>query len=279
MIKKCFFLVVGYGICFFFVIKVMFKEMLLVVNKLLIQYVVEEVLEVGFFEIGIVIGCGKCLLEDYFDISYELEYQICNIDKEKYLVGICWLIDECIFVYICQVEMKGFGYVIFIGCLLIGDELFVVVLVDDLCLNFEGDSVLKQMVKLYNQFCCFIVVIQEVLLEEINKYGVIVGEMICDDIFWVNIMVEKLKLEEVLLNLVIIGCYILILDIFDLIEQIELGKGGEIQIIDVLMKQVQDGCVLVYKFKGKCFDCGSVEGYIEVINFCYENFYKIGKVY
>ncbi|WP_079758223.1 nucleotide sugar dehydrogenase [Pseudomonas aeruginosa] len=244
-----------------------------------VEGAVEEALEAGLSEIGIVTGRGKRSLEDHFDISYELEHQIRNTDKEKYLVGIRRLIDECTFAYTRQVEMKGLGHAILTGRPLIGDEPFAVVLADDLCLNLEGDSVLKQMVKLYNQFRCSIVAIQEVPPEETNKYGVIAGEMIRDDIFRVNTMVEKPKPEEAPSNLAIIGRYILTPDIFDLIEQTEPGKGGEIQITDALMKQAQDGCVLAYKFKGKRFDCGSAEGYIEATNFCYENLYKTGKAH
>jgi UTP--glucose-1-phosphate uridylyltransferase len=151
-----------------------------------------------------------------------------------------------------------------------------VVLADDLCVNLEGDSVLKQMVKLYKQFRCSIVAIQEVPMDEVSKYGVIAGEMIRDDIYRVNSMVEKPKPEDAPSNLAIIGRYILTPDIFDLIEQTEPGKGGEIQITDALMKQAQDGCVIAYKFKGKRFDCGGAEGYIDATNFCFENFYKVG---
>ncbi|MDT4832740.1 UTP--glucose-1-phosphate uridylyltransferase [compost metagenome] len=153
------------------------------------------------------------------------------------------------------------------------------VLADDLCLNLEGDGVLTQMVKLYNQFRCSIVAIQEVPREETSKYGVIAGEMIRDDIFRVNSMVEKPKPEDAPSNLAIIGRYILTPDIFELIEQTEPGKGGEIQITDALMKQAQDGCVLAYKFKGKRFDCGGAEGYIEATNYCFEHLYKTGKAY
>ncbi len=209
MIKKCLFPAAGYGTRFLPATKAMPKEMLPVVNKPLIQYAVEEALEAGLSEIGIVTGRGKRSLEDHFDISYELEHQIRNTDKEKYLVGIRRLIDECTFAYTRQVEMKGLGHAILTGRPLIGDEPFAVVLADDLCLNLEGDSVLKQMVKLYNQFRCSIVAIQEVPPEETNKYGVIAGEMIRDDIFRVNTMVEKPKPEEAPSNLAIIGRYIL----------------------------------------------------------------------
>ncbi|MDP2244237.1 UTP--glucose-1-phosphate uridylyltransferase GalU [Pseudomonas sp.] len=278
MIKKCLFPAAGYGTRFLPATKAMPKEMLPIVNKPLIQYGVEEALEAGLTEISMVTGRGKRSLEDHFDISYELEQQIRDTDKEKYLTGIRRLINECTFAYTRQVEMKGLGHAILTAQPLIGDEAFAVVLADDLCLNLEGDGVLTQMVKLYNQFRCSIVAIQEVPAEETHKYGVIAGEMIRDDIYRVNSMVEKPKPEDAPSNLAIIGRYILTPDIFDIIKDTPPGKGGEIQITDALMKQAQNGCVLAYKFKGQRFDCGGAEGYIDATNFCFENFYKAGKV-
>lgn len=109
------------------------------------------------------------------------------------------------------------------------------------------------------------------------KYGVIAGEMIREDIYRVHSMVEKPQPKDAPSNLAIIGRYILTPDIFDLIAKTEPGKGGEIQITDALMKQAQQGCVMAYKFKGQRFDCGSVEGYIDATNYCYENLYKEGQ--
>jgi UTP--glucose-1-phosphate uridylyltransferase len=279
MIKKCLFPAAGYGTRFLPATKAMPKEMLPVVNKPLIQYGVEEALEAGLTEISIVTGRGKRALEDHFDISYELENQIKGTDKEKYLVGIRKLMDECKFSYTRQTEMKGLGHAILTGQPLIGDEPFAVVLADDLCVNPDEDGVLTQMVKLFKQFRCSIVAIQEVDPQETNKYGVIDGTMIREDIYRVTNMVEKPKPEDAPTNLAIIGRYILTPDIFDIIKNTEPGKGGEIQITDALMQQAQNGCVIAYKFKGKRFDCGGAEGYIEATNFCYENFYKTGKAY
>ena len=276
MIKKCLFPAAGYGTRFLPATKAMPKEMLPVVNKPLIQYGVEEALDAGLNEISIVTGRGKRALEDHFDISYELENQIKGTDKENYLVGIRRLLDECSFSYTRQTEMKGLGHAILTGRPLIGDEPFAVVLADDLCVNPEGDGVLTQMVKLYNQFRCSIVAIQEVDPQETNKYGVIAGDMIRDDIFRVTNMVEKPQPEDAPSNLAIIGRYILTQDIFEKIEQTEPGKGGEIQITDALMKQAAEGNVIAYKFKGRRFDCGGAEGYIDATNFCFETFYKRG---
>ncbi|MCL7462643.1 UTP--glucose-1-phosphate uridylyltransferase GalU [Pseudomonas sp. NW5] len=279
MIKKCLFPAAGYGTRFLPATKAMPKEMLPIVNKPLIQYGVEEALEAGLEQIAIVTGRGKRALEDHFDISYELEEQIRDTDKEKYLVGIRRLIDQCTFSYTRQVEMKGLGHAILSGRPLIGDEPFAVVLADDLCLNLEGDGVLTQMVKLYKQFRCSIVAIEEVPASETSRYGVIAGEMIREDIYRVHTMVEKPKPEDAPSNLAIIGRYILTPDIFDLIKETPPGKGGEIQITDALMRQAQEGCVLAYKFKGRRFDCGSAEGFIDATNFCYEHLYKTGQAY
>lgn len=276
MIRKCLFPAAGYGTRFLPATKAMPKEMLPVVNKPLIQYAVEEARDAGLQHMAIVTGRGKRALEDHFDISYELEHQIRGSEKEKFLESTRELMERCTFSYTRQVEMKGLGHAILSGRPLIGDEPFAVVLADDLCLNLEGDGVLSQMIKLYKQFRCSIVAIQEVPNDQTHKYGVIAGEQIRDGIYRVNTMIEKPKPEDAPSNLAIIGRYILTADIFDLIADTEPGKGGEIQITDALMKQAQNGCVLAYKFEGKRFDCGGAEGYIDATNFCFENLYQKG---
>lgn len=276
MIKKCLFPAAGYGTRFLPATKSMPKEMLPIVNKPLIEYAVEEALDAGLTEMAIVTGRGKRSLEDHFDISYELEHQIQNTEKEKYLTDIRRLINECTFLYTRQVEMKGLGHAILSGEPMIGNEPFAVMLADDLCLNVGGDPVLAQMVKLFKQFRCSIVAVQEVPRDQTHKYGVIAGEPMRDDLFRISTMVEKPKPEDAPSNLAIIGRYILTPDIFDILRDTPPGKGGEIQITDALQQQAKDGCVLAYKFKGTRFDCGSAEGYVEATNYCFENLYKHG---
>ncbi|MCW8928998.1 MAG: UTP--glucose-1-phosphate uridylyltransferase GalU [Gammaproteobacteria bacterium] len=277
MIKKCLFPAAGYGTRFLPATKSMPKEMLPVVNKPLIQYGVEEAIEAGLSNMAIVTGRGKRAMEDHFDVSYELEHQIEGSDKELHLEGIRNIMESCTFSYTRQIEMKGLGHAILTGEPLIGDEAFAVVLADDLCLADEddgdGDGVLAQMVKLYKQFRCSIVAVEEVPMEEVHKYGVIKGEMIRDDIFQVSEMVEKPATEDAPSNLAIIGRYILTPDIFDILRETTPGVGGEIQITDALMKQAKEGCVLGYKFKGKRFDCGSIAGFIDATNYCFKKFY------
>lgn len=274
MINKCLFPAAGYGTRFLPVTKAMPKEMLPIVNKPLIQYAVEEAKNAGLKNMAIVTGRGKRALEDHFDISYELESQIAGSSKEHLLNSIRDLITHCTFSYTRQVEMKGLGHAILTGKQLIGDESFAVVLADDLCLNVEGEGVLAQMVKLYKQFRCSIVAVEEVPKAEISRYGVIEGNMITEGLYTVTNMVEKPAPEEAPSNLAIIGRYILTPDIFDILENTPPGKNGEIQITDALLTQAKNGCVIAYKFHGRRFDCGSAEGFVEATNFCFENIYK-----
>jgi UTP--glucose-1-phosphate uridylyltransferase len=270
--KKCLFPVAGYGTRFLPATKAMPKEMLPIVNKPLVQYGVEEAIEAGLTDIGMVTGRGKRSIADHFDVSYELEHQISGSSKEDYLGSIREVMDKASFSFTRQVEMKGLGDAILNGKRLIGDEAFGVVLSDDLCLA-DGDGVMAQMVKLYKQFRCSIVAIQEIPDEHIHKFGVIKGEKIKDDLYQVTDMVEKPALEDAPSNLAIIGRYILTPDIFDILENTPPGKNGEIQITDALLQQAKNGCVMAYKFKGRRFDCGSVEGFVEATNFVFENVY------
>jgi UTP--glucose-1-phosphate uridylyltransferase len=276
VIKKCLFPVAGYGTRFLPATKAMPKEMLPIVNKPLVQYGVEEALDAGLFEIAFVTGRGKRTINDHFDTSYELEHQIAGSDKEQYLHGIRSVIERAVFSTTRQREMKGLGHAILTGQTLIGDEPFGVILADDLCFNPGGDSVMAQMVKIFRQVRCSIVAVQEVAPDQIHKFGVIAGEQVRDDLYRVTNMVEKPAAADAPSNLAIIGRYILTQDIFDYIKDTPPGKNGEIQITDALLRQAQAGCVMAYKFKGFRFDCGSIDGFVEATNYCYEHFYKKG---
>lgn len=274
MIKKCLFPVAGYGTRFLPATKSMPKEILPIVNKPLVQYGVEEAIEAGLNDIGMVTGRGKRAIEDHFDVNYELEHQISGSDKEQYLTSIREVMGAANFSFTRQMEMRGLGDAILNGRRLIGDEPFGVVLSDDLCLPEEGgEGVMAQMVKLFKQFRCSIVAIQEVPDELIHKFGVIKGEQIKDGLYQVTDMVEKPSLADAPSNLAIIGRYILTPDIFDILEDTPPGKNGEVQITDALLTQARNGCVLAYKFKGRRFDCGSVEGFVEATNYVFENIY------
>lgn len=274
MIKKCLFPVAGYGTRFLPATKSMPKEMLPIVNKPLVQYGVEEAIEAGMSTISFVTGRGKRSIADHFDISYELESQIAGTGKEVYLGSIRNVLEQGVFTMVRQRHMKGLGHAILTGEPLIGNEPFGVVLSDDLCLNENGPGVLSQMAQLYQQFRCSIVAIQEVPQDQAHKYGVIAGEALKDGLYRVDDMVEKPPEGEAPSNLAIIGRYILTPDIFDIIRETEPGRNGEVQITDALLSQAKSGCVMAYKFAGRRFDCGSVDGFVEATNFVYENVYS-----
>lgn len=269
LVKKCLFPAAGYGTRFLPATKAMPKEMLPIVTKPLIQYGVEEAMEAGITEIGVVTGRGKRAIEDHFDISYELEHQIAGSDKEELLSSTREIMGRCTFSYTRQIEMKGLGHAILVGETLIGHEPFAVVLADDYCVT-EGDGVLAQMVKLYEKYQCSIVAVEEVPMEETYRYGVIEGELEADDVYRIRNMVEKPAPEEAPSNLAIIGRYILSPDIFDVIRSTPPGKNGEMQITDALQLQAQQGRVIGYRFSGRRFDCGSVDGYVEATNYTYK---------
>ncbi|MEE6075170.1 UTP--glucose-1-phosphate uridylyltransferase GalU [Avibacterium paragallinarum] len=273
MIKKCLFPAAGYGTRFLPATKSMPKEMMPIVNKPLIEYGVDEAIQAGMQDMCIVTGRGKYSIMDHFDKNYELEHQIQGTNKESLLEDIRKIINSASFTFIRQGEMLGLGHAVLVGRELVGNEPFAVVLADDLCINEQGQGVLAQMVELYNQYNCTIVAVEEVPEDETHKYGVISGKPINDSLFQVEDMVEKPEKGTAPSNLAIIGRYILTPDIFDLLENTPAGKNGEIQITDALLQQATQGKVLAYKFKGKRFDCGSVEGFIEATNYCYKNVY------
>ena len=171
--------------------------------------------------------------------------------------------------------MLGLGHAILSGEPLIGKEPFAVHLADDLCVN-EGESVMFQLIKLYEKYQCSIIAIEEVPKDQTDKYGIIEGNLIngTNDCFMVTDMVEKPLEKNAPSNMAIIGRYILSPDIFQILKTIKPDKNGEIQITDALNVQAKQGKVIAYKFKGKRFDCGSVTGYLEANNYFAKNFNK-----
>ena len=272
MIQKCLFPAAGYGTRFLPATKAIPKEMLPVLTKPLLQYGVEEAIEAGCETMAIVTGRGKRAIEDHFDVSYELEHQIKGTSKERYLNEIRSVMDNCTFSYTRQIEMKGLGHAILTGETLIGHEdSFAVILADDLCDNANGQTVLRQMANIHKKYpdCC-VVAIEEIPMTDTNKYGVIAGNLIEENVYKVDNMVEKPESKDAPSNLAIIGRYILIPQIFDVLRDTKPGKGGEIQITDALLTLAKQGKVLAYKFSGVRFDCGSVDGFVEATNYFYK---------
>lgn len=268
VINKCLFPAAGYGTRFLPATKAMPKEMLPIVTKPLIQYGVEEALAAGITDMAFVTGRGKRALEDHFDVSYELEHQIAGTDKESLLNETRYLMESCTFSYTRQKQMNGLGHAILSGECLIGHEPFAVILADDYCVG-EGDLVLAQMVKLFARYQCSIVAIQDVPREETKRYGVIDGNEEAPGIYRLTNMIEKPDPADAPTTMAIIGRYILTPDIFDIIRNTPAGRNGEVQITDALLEQSRHGRVIGYRFKGRRFDCGSIEGFIEATNYTY----------
>jgi len=285
MITKCLFPAAGYGTRFLPATKAVPKEMLPILNKPLLQYGVEEALSAGITNMAIITGRGKRSIEDHFDNSFELESQLTGTSKEHYLKEIKAVIEKATFTYIRQQQMLGLGHAILTGEPLIGNEPFAVILADDLC-DCPNNGVISQMIDIYNKYQCSVIAIEEISFTQIENYGVILGDLIdgMNNTYRVTNMFEKPNSHDLVefqddgidLNnspsfMAIIGRYILTPDIFDILKKIKPGKSGEIQITDALLSQVNQGKVIAYKFKGKRFDCGSVEGYLEATNYYAKN--------
>ncbi|WP_416695918.1 UTP--glucose-1-phosphate uridylyltransferase GalU [Candidatus Pseudothioglobus sp. Uisw_050_01] len=265
MIKKCLFPAAGYGTRFLPATKAVPKEMLPILTKPLLQYGVEEALAAGIKNMAIVTGRGKRAIEDHFDNAFELESQLQGTEKEHYLKEIKDIIKSSTFTYVRQQKMLGLGHAILTGEPLIGNEPFAVILADDLC-DCKEQSTLSQMIDTYNKYKCSIIAIEEVPMSQVSRYGIINGNLISNstDTYQVTNMTEKPQKSDS--NLAIIGRYILTPDIFKILRQIQPDKNGEIQITDALLSQAKQGKVIALKFKGKRFDCGSIEGFVDATN-------------
>ena len=267
-ITKCLFPVAGYGTRFLPATKAIPKEMLPILTKPLIQYGVEEAMSAGMTTIAMVTSKYKQAIKNHFKPHADIEASIKGTAKASLLDELNHASEQCDFTYIEQQEMLGLGHAIYTGKPLIGNEPFAAILPDDLC-TAENNSVLKQMTSLYEQYpdhC--IVAIEEVPMIEVDKYGVIDGELLqgSNNAYQVKNMVEKPSPEEAPTNLAIIGRYILTPEIFNVLENTAPDKNGEIQITDALMTLAKEGKVIAYKFQGTRFDCGSVKGFVTATN-------------
>jgi UTP--glucose-1-phosphate uridylyltransferase len=269
IINKCLFPAAGYGTRFLPATKAIPKEMLPLVTKPLIQYGVEEAIEAGCDTMCMVISKYKKAIEDHFDTNTDIQNSIKGSSKEQLLDNLNHTIKTTTFSYTKQLEMKGLGDAILTGQTLIGNEPFAVILADDVCTS-KNDAVLTQMVEIYKKYpnkC--IVAIEPIEKKDTKKYGVISGELIENNIYRVDNMVEKPEPQDAPSNLAIIGRYILIPEIFDIIKDTKAGIGAEIQITDALLTLAKQGKVLAYQFDGKRFDCGSIDGFVEATNYFY----------
>ena len=259
-IKKAVFPVAGLGTRFLPATKALPKEMLPVVDKPLIQYAVEEALNAGIEQIIFVTGRGKTALEDHFDKSYELEDILRSKNKDEDLKAVLSLVPETgTIVYTRQNEPLGLGHAIWCARDVVGDEPFAVLLADDLVKS--KTPVLSQMIQRFCRLRASMVAVMEVPSEDTDKYGIIRGKDIEDNVIQVDGLVEKPKPSEAPSNLAIIGRYILTPEIFSILGEKKKGAGNEIQITDAMEILLKKQPIFGYRFEGRRFDCGNKAGF------------------
>jgi UTP--glucose-1-phosphate uridylyltransferase len=259
-IKKAIFPVAGLGTRFLPATKALPKEMLPVVDKPLIQYAVEEALNAGIEQIIFVTGRGKTALEDHFDKSFELENILKTKNKDRDLKEIVELVPETgTIIYTRQNEPLGLGHAIWCARDIVGDEPFAVLLADDLVKAEQ--PVLSQMIQRFCRLRASMVAVMEVAPEDTDKYGIISGKDIEDNVIQLDALVEKPNPDEAPSNLAIIGRYILTPEIFSILGQKKKGAGNEIQITDAMELLLKNQPIFGYRFNGRRFDCGNKAGF------------------
>ena len=242
----------GLGTRFLPATKAQPKEMLPVFDKPTIQYVIEESVNSGVDDILIVTGKGKRSIEDHFDRSFELEHHLKTKGKEDFLKEIEYISDLADIHFIRQKKQKGLGDAIYCAKKHVGDDPFVVMLGD----TITKDTVpcTKQLIDIYEKYGKSVIALEDVPDEKVERYGIIGGEEIEDSIYKIDKLVEKPPLRVAPSNLAIMGRYVLTPDIFDCIERVEPGYGGEIQLTDALSKLDE---IYGQVFKGESFDIGN----------------------
>jgi UTP--glucose-1-phosphate uridylyltransferase len=261
-IRKAVFPVAGLGTRFLPVTKASPKEMLPIVDKPLIQYAVEEAAAAGITEMIFVTGRGKRSIEDHFDKAYELEAELAAHGKVKLLQEIQSLLpDNLHYSYVRQSEALGLGHAVMCARSLVGDEPFAVVLADDL-IDAEV-PVLSQMIDLYEQHNSSVIGVQNVPLEQTQQYGIVRPQSMGVRIHRIADIVEKPQPENAPSTLGVVGRYVFTPEIFDSLDNLRPGTGGEIQLTDAIAAMLDKHPVLAYEFKGRRYDCGSKLGYLQ----------------
>lgn len=251
----------GLGTRFLPATKAQPKEMLPIVDKPTLQYIIEEAVESGIEEILIITGRNKSSIENHFDKSIELELELEKSGKDDLLAEVRKISDMVNIHYIRQKEPKGLGHAIHCSKSFIGNEPFAVLLGDDIVHN--GKPCLKQMIEAYDEYKTSILGVQEVADEDVSKYGIVEGKHIEDRIYKVKGLVEKPAKEEAPSNVAILGRYIINPAIFEILENTKPGKGGEIQLTDALKVLAEREAMYAYNFEGKRYDVGNKLGFLE----------------
>lgn len=260
-VRKAIIPAAGLGTRFLPATKAQPKEMLPIVDKPTLQYIIEEAVESGIEEILIITGRNKKSIEDHFDKSVELEFELEAKGKYDLLEEVRKISDMVNIHYIRQKEPKGLGHAILCAKSFIGNEPFAVMLGDDIVSN--GTPCLKQMIEIYEHYKTTILGVQEIAKEHVSKYGIVDGKYIQDRVCLVEGLVEKPAVEDAPSNIAILGRYIITPAIFGILEHTKPGKAGEIQLTDALKVLAQSEAMYAYSFVGKRYDVGDKQGFLQ----------------
>lgn len=259
-VRKAVFPAAGLGTRFLPATKASPKEMLPLVDKPLIQYVVEEAVASGIESVIIVTGRGKSAIEDHFDVSFELETLLRERGKDEELKLVREISEMARISYVRQREALGLGHAILQARDLVGDEPFAVMLSDDI---IDSDTpALQQLLKVYEKYDAPVVATMQVEGEEISKFGALAVEEIEDRVYRVKDMIEKPRMSEAPSDLAIIGRYVLTPDIFAEIESTKPGAVGEIQITDAMRSLLKKRDFYAVRFEGTRYDAGDKLGFL-----------------
>ena len=261
-IRKAIIPAAGLGTRFLPATKAQPKEMLPIVDKPTIQYIIEEAVASGIEEILIITGRSKKCIEDHFDKSVELELELEKSGKEEMLKMVRDISDMVDIHFIRQKEPKGLGHAISCAKTFVGNEPFAVLLGDDIVYN-EGKPCLKQLIDCYDEYNTSVLGVQTVAAKDVNKYGIVNGIHIEDRVYKVKGLVEKPSVEEAPSNVAILGRYIITPRIFKILEETKPGKGGEIQLTDALLNLISEEAMYAYDFEGTRYDVGDKLGFLK----------------
>ena len=260
-IRKAIIPAAGLGTRFLPATKAQPKEMLPIVDKPTIQYIIEEAVASGIEEILIITGRSKKCIEDHFDKSVELELELEKSGKEEMLKMVRDISDMVDIHFIRQKEPKGLGHAIQCAKTFVGDEPFAVLLGDDIV--DAKTPCLKQLINAYDEYKTSVLGVQQVAVDDTDKYGILDVKHIEDRVYKVKDMVEKPNVEDAPSNIAILGRYIITPAIFDILENQEPGKGGEIQLTDALKTLACHEAIYAYDFEGRRYDVGDKLGFLE----------------
>lgn len=260
-IRKAIIPAAGFGTRFLPATKAQPKEMIPVVDKPALQYIIEELIAAGIEDVLIVTNRNKHAIEDHFDRSIELELLLERSGNVEMLQTVRNISELVRVHYVRQMEAKGLGHAILCGKAFVGNEPFAVLLGDDIV--DSNAPCIGQLMDTHREFQSTVLGVQEVERKDTSKYGIVDGVKLCDNVYSVNSLVEKPAVDEAPSNIAILGRYIIAPEIFEILENTVPGKGGEIQLTDALNQLAHRDKVYARVFEGKRYDIGDKLGYLK----------------